>query len=71
MNSAAQPARSFATSAITHAAAVALVVAARAAAGELGIEVAVAVTNAGGHLTAFERMDGALFLTSEVAVDKA
>ena len=71
MNGAAQPPRSFATSAITHAAAVALIVAARAAATERGIKVAVAVTDAGGHLTAFERTDGAPFLTAEVAIGKA
>jgi uncharacterized protein GlcG (DUF336 family) len=71
MNSAAQPARSFATSAITHAAAVALVAAARAVAEELGTGVAVAVTDAGGHLTAFERQDGVPFLTAKVAIDKA
>ena len=45
--------------------------AARVAAGELGIEVAVAVTDAGAHLTAFERTDGAPFLTGEVAISKA
>ena len=71
MTSTPRPARSFATASITHAAAVALVAAARAAARELGIEVAVAVTDAGGHLTAFERTDGAPFLTGEVAINKA
>ena len=70
MSSAAQPARSFATPTITHAAAVALVAAARAAAKELGIKVAVAVTD-GGHLTAFERQDGVPFLTADVAINKA
>ena len=45
--------------------------AARATAGDLGIEVVVAVADAGGHLTAFERMDGAPFLTGEVAINKA
>ncbi len=71
MTSTAQPARSFATASITCDAAAALVAAARATAGDLGIEVAVAVTHAGGHLTAFERMDGAPFLTGEVAINKA
>lgn len=37
----------------------------------MGIEVAVAVTDAAGHLTAFERTDGAPFLTIEVAINKA
>lgn len=71
MSGAARPARSFATASVTRAAAAALVAAARAAATELGIEVAVAVTDAGGHLTAFERTDGAPFLTGEVAIGKA
>lgn len=44
MTGTAQPARSFATASITRDAAAALVAAARATAGELGIEVAVAVT---------------------------
>ena len=39
--------------------------------GEHGIEVAVAVTDAGGHLTAFERTDGVPFLAGEVAINKA
>lgn len=71
MTSTAQPARSFATASVTRDAAAVLVAAARTAAGEHGIEVAVAVTDAGGHLTAFERMDGAPFLTGEVAINKA
>ena len=71
MTGAAQPPRSFATASVTRDGAAALVASARATAGELGIEVAVAVTDAGGHLTAFERMDGAPFLTGKVAVNKA
>ncbi len=71
MTGAARPERSFATASITRDAAAALVAAARAMAGSLGVEVAVAVTDAGGHLTAFERMDGAPFLTTEVAINKA
>ncbi len=71
MTSTAQPARSFATASITRDAAAALVAAARATAGDRGIEVAVAVTDAGGCLTSFERMDGAPFLTGEVAINKA
>ncbi len=36
-----------------------------------GFGVATAVTDAGGHLVAFERTDGTPFLAAEVAVDKA
>ena len=50
------------TPSITHAAALAL---------ELKIQVAVAITDAGGHLVAFERTDGAPFLTGDVAIRKA
>ena len=71
MSGTAHPTRSFVTASVTHTAAAALVAAARAAANELGIEVAVAVTDAGGHLTAFECTDGAPFLTGEVAIAKA
>ncbi|WP_063129797.1 GlcG/HbpS family heme-binding protein [Nocardia fusca] len=56
---------------INRAAAVALVEAVRAAAAEAGIEVATAITDAGGHLVAFERADTVPFLAAEVAVDKA
>ena len=56
---------------ITHATAVALVAAARAATAELKIDVAVVITDAGGHLVAFERTDGAPFLTGDVAIRKA
>jgi uncharacterized protein GlcG (DUF336 family) len=41
------------------------------AAREIGIEVAVAITDVTGNLRAFERTDGAPFLTVEVAIDKA
>ena len=34
-------------------------------------EAAAAVTDAGGHLTVFERMDGGPLLTGEVAINKA
>lgn len=71
MNIAPLQEKSFATASINHAAAVALIAAACAAARDMGIEVAVAVTDAGGHLKAFERTDGAPFLTGEVAADKA
>lgn len=51
--------------------AIALINAARAAAAEIGIEVTIAITDAGGHLKAFERADHAPFLTADVAIDKA
>jgi uncharacterized protein GlcG (DUF336 family) len=60
-----------ATSVLTLNAARALVEAARAAAREIGIEVAIAVTDGGGHLTAFERSERSPFLTADVAIDKA
>lgn len=56
---------------ITREAAAALVGHARAAARSLGIEVTIAVTDATGELKAFERDDGARFLTATIAVDKA
>jgi uncharacterized protein GlcG (DUF336 family) len=56
---------------INREAAVALIEAALAAARQIGIEAAVAVTDATGNLRAFERTDGAPFLTAEVAIDKA
>lgn len=56
---------------ITRDAAWALLEAARAAARDIGIDVAIAVTDAAGHLKAFERSDHAPFLTAEVAIDKA
>ena len=71
MNTASPQAHSFPTASITRAAAVALIHAARAAAEEIGIEVAIAVTDAAGNMKAFERTDGAPFLTVEVAADKA
>ena len=71
MTTTADTAGSFDTATVTRAAAVALVAAARAAATSLGIEVAIAVTDAGGHLKAFERTDGAPFLTGQVAIGKA
>lgn len=63
------PARPTAT--VTRAAAAQLVAAALRTAEELGFPAAVAVTDPGGHLVAFERMDGAPFLAAEVAVGKA
>lgn len=51
--------------------AAALVAAALAAGHEIGVDLAVAVTDAAGNLRAFERADGAPFLTASVAEDKA
>ena len=56
---------------INRQAAAALIEAALAAARDIGIEAAVAVTDATGNLRAFERTDGAPFLTVDVAIDKA
>lgn len=60
-----------ATASINREGALALIAAARTAAKDIGIEVAIAVTDAGGHLTAFERSEHSAFLTADVAVDKA
>ncbi len=56
---------------VSRAAAAALIDAALAAARELGVEASVAVADATGALRAFERTDGAPFLTAEIAIDKA
>ena len=56
---------------ISREAAARLVAVARAAAAELGVAMAVAVTDASGHLRVFESMDGAPFLAHDVAIDKA
>ncbi|MDR3464887.1 MAG: heme-binding protein [Xanthobacteraceae bacterium] len=56
---------------ISREAAAALVAAALDAGRQHGIELAVAVTDTTGNLRAFERADGAPFLTASVAVDKA
>ncbi|KQU71426.1 MULTISPECIES: heme-binding protein [unclassified Rhizobacter] len=56
---------------ITREAATLLVGQAQAAARSLGLQVAVAITDATGELKAFERDDGARFLTASIAVDKA
>ena len=61
----------FATASITSDAAHALIAAANAAARDIGIRVTIAVTDAGGHLSALARNDGAPFLTVDVAIDKA
>jgi uncharacterized protein GlcG (DUF336 family) len=44
---------------------------ARAACAERGFAATIAITDAGGHLRAFERADEAPFLTVSVAIDKA
>ena len=44
---------------------------ARAAAEELGVPMAFAVVDSGGHLVVVERMDGAGFATAEIAWGKA
>ncbi len=62
---------SYQTASLTRTAAAALIDAARASAETMGVEIAVAVTDPGGYLKAFERTDGAAFLTVEVAVNKA
>jgi uncharacterized protein GlcG (DUF336 family) len=56
---------------ITREAAAALIEAARDASRDIGIEVAIAVTDVAGHLKAFERTDGGSFLAAEIAIDKA
>ena len=71
MNTQTMQARSYPTASITRAAAAALIEAAREAAGRIGIEVAVAVTDSAGSLKLFKRADGAPFLTSDVATGKA
>jgi uncharacterized protein GlcG (DUF336 family) len=63
--------RTFATASITSDAAQALIAAANAASRDIGIQVTIAVTDAGGHLTALARNDSAPFLTVNVAIDKA
>lgn len=63
--------KSIATASINREAALSLIDAALDAARKIGIEAAVAVVDATGHLRAFERTDGAPFLTTDVAIDKA
>ena len=48
-----------------------LLLAARQAADDIGFQAAIAITDGGGHLSAFERADAAPFLTVGVAIDKA
>ncbi|MCP3474595.1 heme-binding protein [Bradyrhizobium sp. CCGUVB1N3] len=63
--------KSIAMASINRDAAVALIDASIAAAKAIGIDAAVAVIDATGNLRAFERTDGAPFLTVDVAIDKA
>jgi uncharacterized protein GlcG (DUF336 family) len=56
---------------VSRAAAQALIAAAGDAARDIGIRVTIAVTDAGGHLAALARDDGAPFLSVNVAIDKA
>lgn len=59
------------TSTISLAAAQALLAEARSACAASGFAATIAITDAGGHLRAFERADTAPFLTVDVAIDKA
>ena len=61
----------FATASINSESAHALIAAANAATRDIGLKVTIAVTDAGGHLAALTRDDGAPFLTVNVAIDKA
>jgi uncharacterized protein GlcG (DUF336 family) len=58
-------------SSISLQAAQALLAAARSACAARGFDATIAITDAGGHLRAFERADAAPFLTADVAIDKA
>lgn len=59
------------TSSISLETAQALLAGARAACAARGFAATIAITDAGGHLRAFERADAAPFLTAGVAIDKA
>ena len=59
------------TATISLEAAQALLAEARRACAARGFDATVAITDAGGHLRAFERADSAPFLTVDVAIDKA
>jgi uncharacterized protein GlcG (DUF336 family) len=58
-------------SSVSQTAAGALIAAVHTAADRIGFSAAVAVTDQGGHLKAFDRADDVPFLTVEVAQDKA
>jgi len=59
------------TAVLTHDEALALCAAARVAADEMGVPMAVAVMDPAGHLVALTRMDGAPWITATVAQGKA
>ena len=59
------------TRSVDRAASVGLIDAARTASADIEINVAIAVTNFGGHLTALQTMDHTPFLAIKVAIDKA
>ncbi len=63
--------KSYPTASIARVAAAALIEASLVEAAKIGLDVAVAVTDGAGYLVAFERTDGARFLSAEVAFDKA
>ncbi|MFJ9843407.1 heme-binding protein [Kitasatospora sp. NPDC101155] len=63
--------KSTSAASVTLEAANALIEAVKTAAAEIGFEPSVAVTDAGGHLKAFQRTDATPFLAAEVALDKA
>jgi uncharacterized protein GlcG (DUF336 family) len=63
--------KTYSTSHITLVAARELIAESITAANEIGIKVTVAVTDAAGQLTAFERVDGSPLLAIDVAIDKA
>lgn len=63
--------KTYATTNITLAAARELISVSGAAAAEIGFKAAIAVTDAAGQLTAFERVDGTPLLAIDVAIDKA
>ena len=62
---------SFTTSSINLETATALTNAVRKACEQIGIDVAIAVTDTAGHLKAFQRTDKGSFLAVDVAIDKA
>ncbi|MFS2105876.1 GlcG/HbpS family heme-binding protein [Ralstonia sp. Ralssp135] len=59
------------TATISLEAAQALLAEARGACAARGFAATIAITDAGGHLRAFERADAAPFLTADVAINKA
>lgn len=59
------------TTTLTYAGASAVLDAGLAHAAEIGVPVNLAVTDPAGHLLAFARMDGAPFLSTSIAQDKA